>query len=465
MSSASISADFLEVSSSAATFESLDRTDSTTENTISNPLPEHSLVHTLGGGLHTTNEHEKMLRDTLEAEVYGHIPVFHKTDPLPPLNAVVLEHYIISELLDTEHITTSMRDDGTLENVAHLIMCYFHSMQRVLVHLVRMNGVDDSSIISAHLLLYKEDRPYRAMLSSAAVRFGVNPAHLMLFELWQCILTKLKHESVSMFSSSTDQIVAYYMPSLSTIQSTLFHQTQPQSLAFTTLLHQCTVEVAPPEHSEGGNGMLAVPPSGHQRRSISKSKSLTATFHRESTISELSLMPPSPINPHPSSSVDGVHDGVRTSFTFGNTHLTVPEEVNSFGARRRKHAQSQHSGDDLGLDRLINVGIPIPFMLPRNTTISTALIAKQCDMILAPYLKSMRSQRAKSKALYTLYLLTKTPGSLYCAVCRDNAYCRGCPLEKYKEVNTGEMDFIVSVRWADEETFNMFDQMLFGGSR
>ena len=111
--------------------------------------------------------------------------------------------------------------------------------------------------------------------------------------------------------------------------------------------------------------------------------------------------------------------------------------------------------DDVGVD-VVNVGIPIPLMLPKNAIISTQVIVKQCEMILSPYLKSWKNQNLNP---YELYILTKN--TVYCGVCADNAFCRGCKLSKYQQISTGDLDFIISIRWMDEDSFNSFDQTVF----
>ena len=104
----------------------------------------------------------------------------------------------------------------------------------------------------------------------------------------------------------------------------------------------------------------------------------------------------------------------------------------------------------------VNVGIPIPLMLPKNTIVSTQVIIKQCEMILSPYLKQWKNNKLSP---YQLYILTKN--TIYCGICADNAFCRGCRLSKYQEINTKDLDFIISIRWIDEDSFNSFDQTVF----
>jgi len=148
---------------------------------------------------------------------------------------------------------------------------------------------------------------------------------------------------------------------------------------------------------------------------------------------------------------------------MNNTHFVIPPPIDENDSYRNientKYGQNMNlrlkNGNSRNLD-VVNIGIPIPLMLPKHSIISTSIIIKQCDMILSPYLKTWKNNKIKP---YNLYILTKN--TIYCGICKDNAFCKGCKLNKYKEISTKDLDFIISIRWIDEDSFNSFDQTAF----
>lgn len=443
MSCGSVTGTFIEDSSSAANFSSLD---------------SHS-------ALSDTERPESPVGRTHFLEPYGRtarrrrLSSRRSTDvvapaPLPEFTAVELERYIASDI----HRTLNISDDGSNDELVHLIMFYVHSMQYVVVQFVKMNGAEDSGVCSGKLLMFSDDRPYPSMLHSVANKFNVDYRHLILCELWRCILTKLKHESVSMLAPS-DVIVAYFVPSFVPLRESLFPEFRNSELSYTTLIHQCSVE-------EGHRDADGRSPDAKR---VSISKSLTNTFQPEPTISELSacsggaglsgggalghlLLSPDP----------NVNASFMDLLSMRHGHLLLSPEITdrvsdehdvAGGARKRGHFRPSTPSNLFS--GVANVGVPVPFMMPKNAVVPTAVIAQQCEMILRPYFDDAMAAK-QSEALYTLYLLTKS--TMRCAICLHNAYCRGCELMKAEEISTGELDFIVSVRWTDEAAFSAFDK-------
>merc|ERR1719458_578509 len=79
---------------------------------------------------------------------------------------------------------------------------------------------------------------------------------------------------------------------------------------------------------------------------------------------------------------------------MNNTHFVIPPPIDENDSYRNientKYGQNMNlrlkNGNSRNLD-VVNIGIPIPLMLPKHSIISTSIIIKQCDMILSPYLK------------------------------------------------------------------------------
>ena len=137
---------------------------------------------------------------------------------------------------------TNVHRDNSLQKqnktqIIYLIMTYFHPIQEISIYFVTLNGLITSNMKNLRLKMYKNDTTTN-LQKNIALAFDVNADQLILCEFWQCILTKLKYEYISMISS-TDQIIAYYMPAYIDIKCQLFDSFANTQLSYTSLVHQC----------------------------------------------------------------------------------------------------------------------------------------------------------------------------------------------------------------------------------
>eukprot|EP01084_Bolivina_argentea_P310124 536547_1 len=402
------SSTIIEESSSEVIYSSLDSC-----NSISNCKEEKSsdpyvFVDTDVSFIHKLNE-----------EVYGK-PNNINTIPLPEISTIELEE-IIGFLFHTNN-----DNNENDKPIIHLIMNYFYPTKYINIYFVTLNNLTNTNMSSLKLLMYKDDT-VNNLQKMIALKFNVSADHLILCEFWKSILTKLRYEKISMIQS-TDQIIAYYMPSYIKIKEILFDNFTNKQLSYTSLIHQCHNFIDDNEESLSSLhfGLYNYPYFDK-----------TVTKHRTSYSMEYE-----PIS--------------ELSKTNQHVHFIIPPSIDENDIEEKPQTFSKLQTNDM--TDIVNIGIPMPLMLPKQTVISTELIIQQCEMILKPYLKQWKNNKMKP---YDLYILTKN--TIYCGICgsQDNAFCNGCKLSKYKEINTRDLDFVISVRWIDEDGFNSFDQTVF----
>lgn len=394
-----------------------------------------------------------IMMNKLNQEVYGKnnhvIECMENFEPLPKISSIKLEKMIKFEF---ERNVYSLQKQKQNINIINLIMKFFHPIQEITVYFVTLNGLITSNMKKLTLKMYKNDT-ISNLQKNIALKFDVNADQLILCEFWKSILTKLKYEYISMISID-DQIIAYYMPSYVDIKCQLFDSYNNIQLSYTSLVHQCHNFIDDDEQSLSSLHFQSVHYPYFERTpsKITRNVSLSMSEYEHSVISELSndLTLTNPHNashfviPPPIDENDSLSDCDHYDHFEQETKTKISKiSINN-------NSINNESND------FVNVGIPIPLMLPKNTIISTQVIIKQCEMILSPYLQQWQNNKLSP---YQLYILTKN--TIYCGICADNAFCRGCKLNKYQEINTKDLDFIISIRWIDEDSFNSFDQTVF----